>query len=324
MEIISKTENNEWGWMSNIGSQYSLIEGTAGSLQEPNNFPIATFPAKSTVILGAASTKLMESLNVTTAMWTIPFDEKRLDTIESSYLIISAIRYFAGLHTKFYDSKAKIEINDKVIDFFGLREKPEHHSDYFHRPRLPEIPLPKEISECETIYCWPLLSGTLLRNNTQVLKIAIDKYVRWDIDYLGILVNMKRQQQIFISHNWNDKPIARRLARDLSAKGIGVWIDEAEIKLGDSLIAKIRDGIDKVDYLIVLLSKYSIESEWVKKEVEIAMNQEIEGKRVKVVPILLDNVDLPGFLKGKLYGDLRSMDQYNTLLSQIESRVRDF
>jgi len=59
----------------------------------------------------------------------------------------------------------------------------------------------------------------------------------------------------------------------------------------------------------------------VKKEVDIAMNQEIEGRRVKVVPILLDAVDLPGFLKGKLYGDLRSMDQYDKVLSQIETMV---
>lgn len=86
-------------------------------------------------------------------------------------------------------------------------------------------------------------------------------------------------------------------------------MDEAEIKLGESLIEKICEAIDSVEYVIVLLSKNSIGSSWVKKEVDIAMNQEIEGRRVKVVPILLDAVDLPGFLKGKLYGDLRSMDQ---------------
>jgi hypothetical protein len=41
-----------------------------------------------------------------------------------------------------------------------------------------------------------------------------------------------------------------------------------------------------------------------------------------VVPILLDEVDLPGFLKGKLYGDLQSMDNYDAVLSQIANRVR--
>jgi len=107
----------------------------------------------------------------------------------------------------------------------------------------------------------------------------------------------------------------------LAIRGINVWLDEAEIKLGESLIEKIREATDSVEYVVVLLSKNSVGSNLVKKEVDIAMNEEIEGKRIKVVPILLDEVDLPGFLKGKLYGDLRSMDQYDKVLSQIQTRV---
>jgi hypothetical protein len=299
-----------------------LISGVAGTARDPVGYPPATFPGESTAILGAATTKLMDSISETSASWSIPFDEQCFHLFESGLLIISSIRYFAGLHSKVYDSKAKIELNNKVVDFFGLREQPPHHSDYFHRLPLPKIPIPKLVSTCQTIYSWPLLKEKLVNANEQAVKITIENYVRWDIDYLGVLIEMKKKKHhVFISHNWNDKPIARKLATDLSAKGIGVWVDEAEIKLGDSLITKIRDGIDKVDYVFVLLSKHSIDSEWVKKEVEIAMNQEIEGKKVKVVPILLHDVDLPGFLKGKLYGDLRSMDRYDALLSQIMDRV---
>ena len=81
-------------------------------------------------------------------------------------------------------------------------------------------------------------------------------------------------------------------------------------------------AIDTVDYVIALVSKSSVDSPWVAKELDIAMNQEIEGKRIKVIPILLEEVELPGFLKGKLYGDLRSMDNYDAVLSQIANRVR--
>ena len=55
---------------------------------------------------------------------------------------------------------------------------------------------------------------------------------------------------VFISHSWHDKPLARKIADVLMSFGIGVWIDEAEIKLGDSLIRKIREGIDTVDYVM--------------------------------------------------------------------------
>ena len=66
---------------------------------------------------------------------------------------------------------------------------------------------------------------------------------------------------IFLSHNSKDKPFVRRLADDLRKEGFYVWVDEAEIKLGDSLIEKIREGLDKMEYVGVVLSKNSINSE---------------------------------------------------------------
>lgn len=125
---------------------------------------------------------------------------------------------------------------------------------------------------------------------------------------------------VFISHSHKDKMIARTLARKLNQYGIYAWIDEAEIKIGDSLIDKIRDGIDKVDYLIALISADSVESEWVKKELDIAMNREIESKRVVVIPVLTGKCELPGFLKGKLYADMTSNKKINKNFPLLLSR----
>ncbi len=49
---------------------------------------------------------------------------------------------------------------------------------------------------------------------------------------------------IFLSHTWTDKEFVSQLANDLRTLGARVWIDEAEIKLGDSLIEKIRSKYD--------------------------------------------------------------------------------
>ncbi len=43
---------------------------------------------------------------------------------------------------------------------------------------------------------------------------------------------------VFISHNYKDKPLARKISNELIKYGIKPWIDESEIKLGDSLIEK--------------------------------------------------------------------------------------
>jgi hypothetical protein len=126
---------------------------------------------------------------------------------------------------------------------------------------------------------------------------------------------------VFISHSWSDKPLARRLVETIRKFAIPVWLDGAEIKLGDSLIEKIRAGIDSVDYVLALLSKQAVASEWVKRELDIAMNQEIEGKRVKVLPILAEQCPLPGFLKGKLYADMSTPKRFKQALPMLLDRL---
>lgn len=115
---------------------------------------------------------------------------------------------------------------------------------------------------------------------------------------------------VFLSHCHVDKPFARKLAADLRRHGHAIWIDEAEINIGDSLIEKIRCGIDQVDFVAALLSPTSVASEWVRRELDIASNREIKNKKVLVLPILIEHVELPGFLEGKRYADFTTEDKY--------------
>jgi hypothetical protein len=122
---------------------------------------------------------------------------------------------------------------------------------------------------------------------------------------------------IFLSHNHKDKPFVRQLAVELKNRGVRVWLDEAEIKVGDSLIKKIQEGLDEMEYVGVILSNNSVGSAWVEKELEIAMYQEINGRRVKILPILIDDCKLPSFLLGKAYADFRSPLNYARALEQL-------
>ena len=47
---------------------------------------------------------------------------------------------------------------------------------------------------------------------------------------------------VFVSHASEDKEFARALAEGLSKKGLSVWFDDFELKVGDSL----RRSIDNV------------------------------------------------------------------------------
>jgi|AntRauTorckE5430_2_1112549.scaffolds.fasta_scaffold27605_2 hypothetical protein len=121
----------------------------------------------------------------------------------------------------------------------------------------------------------------------------------------------------FLSHNSLDKPFTRKLYRDLENHGIKCWIDEAEMKIGDSLIQKIREGIDKVDYFIIILSTNSISAPWVVNELDVAMNLQIGGKSIKVLPLMLEDCDPPGFLLGKLYGNFKNESFYEESLKKL-------
>jgi len=128
-------------------------------------------------------------------------------------------------------------------------------------------------------------------------------------------------KRVFLSHSHKDKRFARLLARSLTRRGIFVWLDEAEINIGDSLIDKLRLAIDEVDFVIAVISSFSVASEWVKKELDIAMNHEIKTKRIKVLPILIDDSNLPGFLEGKLFGDFRDIKSRAKSLDRLIASI---
>jgi hypothetical protein len=126
---------------------------------------------------------------------------------------------------------------------------------------------------------------------------------------------------VFLSHNHADKDFVRKLARDLESHGVRYWLDEAEIKIGDSLIQKIRGGIDSVDFFAVVLSPNSIEAPWVVNELDVAMNRQINGKSIKVLPILLKECEPPGFLIGKVYGDFQNEDNYENSFKKLINSI---
>lgn len=316
-------KSDNWEYYILDGSEFSSIKGNLVTIKDKANCPNYWFSGETTVVLGrTGNPELIDNIE-TVCSWEIINKHRDIQYIESCYLFIGCIRHFGGLHSAVYNSRVDIYLNKNQVDGFALRVIPESHSDYFHRIPESVIQKPKVIKDCKTIYSWTIHEDFLSENNKQTIELRLDKYVYWDIDYIGLAFKLKKKvPKIFLSHSWVDKPVARNLSIKLAKRGIYCWLDEAEINIGDSLIEKIREAIDNVEYVGALISKASIKSEWVRKELDVAMNQEINGKRVKVLPILLDDSELPGFLLGKLYADLRSPDKINDVVNMIKTRMK--
>lgn len=130
-----------------------------------------------------------------------------------------------------------------------------------------------------------------------------------------------RSMSIVISYSHEDSDFVSELGANLFKNRVPVWIDRWELTVGDSLIRRIEEAITKADALIVVLSKTSVESEWCKKELTSGLVIELEAKSVFVLPVVIDDCEIPLFLKEKLYADFRK-DKDKALQLLLEATAR--
>jgi uncharacterized membrane protein len=129
------------------------------------------------------------------------------------------------------------------------------------------------------------------------------------------------QATVFISHNSKDKPFVRKLAKALEVRNIKCWVDEAEIRLGESLVQKISEAINKIDLVIAVISNNSVFSNWVRQELDWAMTKEIKGSRIVVIPIIIQKCDVPFFLANKLYADFTDETKFTYTLGKLVESI---
>jgi hypothetical protein len=134
-------------------------------------------------------------------------------------------------------------------------------------------------------------------------------------------VGGQEMSSIFLSHSSIDKPFTSRLAFDLQAAGTRVWLDIADLLVGDSLPERIQQAIGKMKYFGVVLSQNSVKSRWVRREVSMALTREIKSNRVKILPFVIDDCEIPGFLEEKLYADFRAPERYEDELEKVIKRL---
>jgi len=95
----------------------------------------------------------------------------------------------------------------------------------------------------------------------------------------------KKRYDVFISHASEDKDdFVRPFATLLRDKGLVVWYDEFELKIGDKLRRKIDEGLSTSRYGIVVLSNSFFRKEWPQKELDGLFAIE-DGGRDVILPI---------------------------------------
>ena len=93
---------------------------------------------------------------------------------------------------------------------------------------------------------------------------------------------------VFISHASEDKEyIVEPLVRVLEQNGISCWYDKRNIGWGDSLIDSISDGLNKSEYVLVVLSQTFVAKGWTNAELNSMLSTEISSEDKKVLPLIV-------------------------------------
>jgi predicted nucleotide-binding protein len=117
------------------------------------------------------------------------------------------------------------------------------------------------------------------------------------------------RRSVFVSYAPQDKATAQLLALRLQDAGMDVWLD-TNLLPGE----RWRDLVDRKlrtsDYFIALISAASVSSKHFHDEVlRRDFVRGLSDRSIPIIPILLDDLDVPPSLRGVLYLDFRTDPQ---------------
>ena len=130
--------------------------------------------------------------------------------------------------------------------------------------------------------------------------------------------------KVFLSHASEDKDrFVVGFARQLRESGVDVWLDQWEMKPGDSLVDKIFEGgLKEARAVIIVLSTTSVQKPWVREELNASVVNRI-SRGTKLIPVVIDECDVPESLRSTVWQKVDSLEDYSQSLQRILSAIFD-
>lgn len=109
---------------------------------------------------------------------------------------------------------------------------------------------------------------------------------------------------IFFSYAYDDHDRAQKIINGLREREYDVWVGDENIDEGDEIVEALQRGIEQSDMFVVLLSENSVEAPWIDSELGVATAQQSRSPDYPILPILLDDSDVPELLHKSQYTDV--------------------
>jgi len=124
---------------------------------------------------------------------------------------------------------------------------------------------------------------------------------------------------VFLSHSSKDKPVVHAVAERLRADGLRIWFDEWEIRPGDSIPAKVEDGLEQSRVLVLCMSTSAFGSDWAKLESYTFRFRDPLNKERRFIPLRLDDAPIKGSLSQFLYINWHEEDREQAYAKLLEA-----
>lgn len=152
------------------------------------------------------------------------------------------------------------------------------------------------------------------------------------IEYMGSLTGKTLEfYSCFISYSTKDQEFADRLHADLQNKGVRCWFAPHDLKIGDRFQEVIEQSIRVYEKLLLILSENSVNSHWVEREVQAAMEKERRSPGdTMLFPIRLDDAVMESnrawaasIRRTRQIGDFRKWKDHDSSKSAFERLLSD-
>ncbi len=126
----------------------------------------------------------------------------------------------------------------------------------------------------------------------------------------------------FVSHSGEDREFVDRFVVDLRRIGIDAWYSAFEIKAGDSIPEKMDEGLQACRFFVLVVSKSSAASPYVKMEIASAISRNAQGSVKKIICIKLDGTEPPALLQHLKWIDFVKLG-YESTLKEVTDSILD-
>lgn len=124
---------------------------------------------------------------------------------------------------------------------------------------------------------------------------------------------------VFFSYAHSDREVVEKIIIGLKQKMCRIWYDEG-LTPGESWNDDLAEHLKNSEIVVILLTKNSMGSQYVKAEINYAIS-----KQIKILPVMLENITLPSGLEMMLssvqYAILYDESDINKQIAKLSSNL---